>query len=181
MKELKLLIVEDTEDLIFSYERDIKSFNLASEVKIIPLIVKEKDQAISILKDKVQYFDAAIVDLKLDKNGLPDEDYSGNEVLREIKGNLRFPVFIITGTPNQLAEDIRQENSFFKLKPRGEEDNYLEQLVYFQQFKGSNAQAIDRDVKIPDTSVNTLYRQLMWMRQRRQEEEREKEQRSKGF
>lgn len=129
MKELKLLIVEDTEDLILSYERDIKSYNLASDVKISALIVKEKDQAISILKDKVQYFDAAIVDLKLDKNGLPDEDYSGNEVLREIKGNLRFPVFIITGTPNQLAEDIRKENSFFKLKPRGEEDNYLEQLV----------------------------------------------------
>lgn len=36
-------------------------------------------------------------------------------------------------------------------------DNYLEQLVYFQQFKGSNAQAIDRDVKIALYVLQNMY------------------------
>lgn len=129
MAELKLLIVEDDAELITAYNRDIESFNLASEVKIIQQQVSDKEAALAILKDKKVYFDAAIVDLKLDSNEKSDDDYSGNEIIREIKSNLRFPVFVVTGTPQHISEDLKTESSFFKIKTRGEEDNHLEQLV----------------------------------------------------
>jgi CheY-like chemotaxis protein len=129
MAELKLLIVEDDAELITSYERDVKSFNLASNVKIKYEQVSNKEDALSILKDKTIYFDAAIVDLKLDTPEKADEDYSGNDVIREIKSNLRFPVFVVTGTPQHIAQDLKIQSSFFKIKTRGEEDNHLQQLV----------------------------------------------------
>ncbi len=129
MMELKLLIVEDDPEAITAYERDISSFNLGSPVKISQTIISDKNNAIEILKGKDISFDAAIVDLKLDTMDNPDEEYSGNEVLRIIKGNIRFPVFVITGTPQHIAEDLKDESSFFKIKVRGEEDNHLEQLV----------------------------------------------------
>ncbi|MFC7773538.1 hypothetical protein [Flavobacterium sp. GCM10027622] len=129
MAELKLLIVEDDAELITAYNRDIQSFNLASDVKIIQQHVADKEAALNILKDKKVYFDAAIVDLKLDSNEKTDDNYSGNDVIREIKSNLRFPVFVVTGTPQHISEDLKIESSFFKIKTRGEEDNHLEQLV----------------------------------------------------
>jgi len=129
MEKLELLIVEDTPEILTSYERDIKSFNLGSKVEISATLIDNKDEALAILKNEERYFDAAIVDLKLDSKGTQDDNYSGNDVLREIKGHLRFPVFIITGTPQHLSEDIKQQSAFFKLKVRGEEDNYLEQIV----------------------------------------------------
>ncbi|WP_395066418.1 hypothetical protein [Flavobacterium sp.] len=129
MKELKLLIVEDDQELITSYHRDIKSFNLDSDIKIVYELVSEKENALSILDNKEIYFDAAIVDLKLDSKGKPDENYSGNEVIRKIKTNLRFPVFVVTGTPQHIADDLKIQNDFFKIKTRGEEDNHLQQLV----------------------------------------------------
>lgn len=129
MKELKLLIVEDDQELITSYHRDIKSFNLDSDIKIVYELVSEKENALSILDNKEIYFDAAIVDLKLDSKGKPDDKYSGNEVIRKIKTNLRFPVFVVTGTPQHISEDLKIESSFFKIKTRGEEDNHLQQLV----------------------------------------------------
>lgn len=129
MNELKLLIVEDDEELIKSYKRDIRSFNLTSDVKIKECVINNKDDALVILEDTSVYFDAAIVDLRLDNKGGNDQDYSGNEVIRKIKSNLRFPVFVITGTPHFIDPDLAIQNSLFKIKTRGEEDNYLEQFI----------------------------------------------------
>lgn len=129
MSALKLFIVEDDPELIKSYERDVKSFNLESKVKISPTIESNKENALKILEDEEYFFDAAIIDLKLDKEGEEDNNYSGNEVIRKIKGNLRFPVYVVTGTPQHIADDLKEESCFFKIKTRGEEDNYLEQLV----------------------------------------------------
>lgn len=129
MAELKLLIVEDDPELITAYERDVVSFNLLSEIKIIHSQVSTKEDAFSILNNKDLYFDAAIVDLKLDSAEKADDDFSGNEVIRVIKSNLRFPVFVITGTPQDIAEDLKKESSLFKIKTRGEEHDHLQQLV----------------------------------------------------
>jgi len=129
MTELKLLIVEDDPELITAYKRDIISFNLVSEIKIKHTQVSKKEDALSILNNKDLYFDAAIVDLKLDSDEKIDNDFSGNEVIRAIKSNLRFPVFVVTGTPQDIAEDLKLESSLFKIKTRGEEDDLLQQLV----------------------------------------------------
>jgi CheY-like chemotaxis protein len=129
MKELKLLIVEDDPDVLRSYSRDIKSYNLGKEIQIRETSINNKDEALNLLRDSNSDFDAAIVDLDLLGSG--GEDSSGNEIIREIKNNLRFPVFVITGTPQNVEADLKAESSLFKIKTRGEEEeeSYWSQLV----------------------------------------------------
>jgi len=127
MEKIELLIVEDDEKVINDiYIRNINSFNLDASVKINYTISKTKDEAIEILNN-LHNFDAAIVDLDL--LGLHGNDKSGNEVIRIIKNNLRFPVFVISGTPHNLDIDLRNESSLFKIKSRGEEGDYIDEIV----------------------------------------------------
>jgi CheY-like chemotaxis protein len=127
MEELKLLIVEDDPNVVDTYERGIKAYNLESKVKVVAEVSKDRDSAISRLNDNHSIYDAAIVDLDL--MGTTGDDKSGNEVIRLIKERLRFPVFVISGTPHNLDEDLREESSLFKVKARGDEGDYLEEIV----------------------------------------------------
>jgi CheY-like chemotaxis protein len=137
MKELKLLIVEDDQDAIKAYQRAIKAFNIErklshnSDLQIVESPIDNKDDAIITLRDSENNFDAAIVDLDLLGEG--GQDSSGNDVIREIKSNLRFPVFVITGTPQHLEDDLKEQSSLFKLLTRGEEGDYLTQIVKIYQ------------------------------------------------
>ncbi|NVK63386.1 MAG: hypothetical protein HWE22_02315 [Flavobacteriales bacterium] len=129
MKKLCLLIVEDDEVAIASYRREIKAYNLDADIKISETPVNNKEKAISLLRDAEKDFDAAIVDLDLLGSG--GKDSSGNDIIREIRKNLRFPVFVITGTPQNVAPDLREESILFKIKTRGEREDigYLDQLM----------------------------------------------------
>jgi CheY-like chemotaxis protein len=137
MKELKLLIVEDDQDAIKAYQRAIKAFNIErklshnNDVQIIELPIDNKDSAINALRGFENDFDAAIVDLDLLGHG--GQDSSGNDVIREIKSNLRFPVFVITGTPQHLEDDLKEQSSLFKLLTRGEEGDYLNEIFKIHQ------------------------------------------------
>lgn len=127
MEELKLLIVEDDPKVVEMYERGIKAYNLDSLVKINFEVAIDKDAAFEYLNKNIIIFDAAIVDLDL--LGLGGDDRSGNEVIRLIKGNLRFPVFVISGTPQNLDEELREQSSLFKVITRGEEGDYIDEIV----------------------------------------------------
>jgi hypothetical protein len=128
MKELYLLIVEDDEKVQHTYKRDIDSYNLVNKsVNIVYEIIGDKDTSLSYIRDISNHIDAAIVDLDL--LGIGVGDSSGNEVIKEIKQNLRFPVFVISSTPQNVEEDIREESSLFKIKARGEEGDFLEEFV----------------------------------------------------
>src|SRR5690606_8375170 len=117
MKELKLLIVEDDTNVIEIYTRDINSYNKSNkEIKISETIISDKDQALAILKNSDNTFDGAVIDLDLKQSG--GSDSSGNEVIKEVKDNLRFPVFVISGTSHNLAASLREETSFFKVRDR---------------------------------------------------------------
>ncbi|MHB1106552.1 MAG: response regulator [Lutibacter sp.] len=128
MKELHLLIVEDDKDVQKTYKRNIDSYNkVNTEISIILKIIGGKEKAIEYLTNTTNNIDAAIVDLDL--LGTTGEDSSGNEVIREIKKNLRFPVFVISGTPQNLDEDMKGESSLFKIKTRGDEGDYLVEFI----------------------------------------------------
>lgn len=58
-------------------------------------------------------FDAAVIDLKLSSNGI-----EGNKIIREIRDNLRFPVVVYSGFPQDLDPDLAQNNCFFKVYKR---------------------------------------------------------------
>lgn len=128
MKELKLLIVEDDSGVIEIYNRDIYSYNKGNiEIIINATIISDKDEALRILKNSDNIFDGAIIDLDLKQSG--GADSSGNEVIKEVKDNLRFPVFVISGTSHNLEETLREETTFFKVRNRDSEFNFIEELV----------------------------------------------------
>lgn len=133
MNNMNLLIVEDDPSAITQYKKEIESYNEErsichnNDIKIVPEIINTKEKAIQTLGNIKKSFDGAIIDLNL--LGVGNEDSSGNDVIREIRNNLRFPVFVITGTPAHLDNDLSEESSLFKLIRRGEVDDYLEQLV----------------------------------------------------
>lgn len=128
MKELKLLIVEDDTNVIETYTRDINSYNKTNQsLNIRETIISNKDQAIDILKNSDNIFDGAIIDLDLNQSG--GSDQSGNEVIKEIKDNLRFPVFVISGTSHNLDASLREETSFFKVRNRDADFDFIEEIV----------------------------------------------------
>lgn len=130
MEELKLLIVEDDQEVLAGYKSNIKSFNKTNgEVEIKSVIEDNKDKVLKILNDSDKIFDAAIIDLDLKQSG--GADASGNEVIEEIKDKLRFPVFVISGTTGNLNPKYKdEETSFFKVRERDDSDfDYIEEMV----------------------------------------------------
>lgn len=128
MKKLRLLIIEDDTNVIATYTRDINSFNKTNEyLNIEETILSDKDLAVEILKNSDNVFDGAIIDLDLKNSG--GSDSSGNEVIMEIKGNLRFPVFVISGTSHNLDPSLSEETSFFKVRDRDDDFDFIEEIV----------------------------------------------------
>lgn len=128
MNSLTLLIVEDDKDALDQYVREIKAYNLDSEVKINHVSKDNKEDAIEFLRDPENLIDAAIIDLKLSVNGV-DDRYSGNEVIHEVRENLRFPVFVVTSTPHEIDPNYRDQNDLFQIVTRGQNDNLFEDIV----------------------------------------------------
>lgn len=121
MKHLKILIVEDDKGIQSTYDRDITSYNKGSKnVNIIPTYEIDKEQALQILFDASLTFDGAIIDIDLKGSG--GQDTSGNDVIREIKNNLRFPVFVISGTTHNLDADLNKPSNFFKVVNRDDSE-----------------------------------------------------------
>ncbi|MCC5930323.1 MAG: hypothetical protein JJU28_13835 [Cyclobacteriaceae bacterium] len=129
MKELKLFIVEDDPNVVEGYESSIKSFNKTNEhnIQITPIYEGNKDAALIRLKDSDISFDGAIVDLDLRQSG--GEDSSGNEIIKAVVENLRFPVFVISGTAHNLDPELNKESSFFKVRNRDEGFDFIEEMI----------------------------------------------------
>lgn len=128
MKELRLLIVEDDTNVIETYTRDINSYNKTNEnIKIIETILSDKDKALELLRNSDNIFDGAIIDLDLKQSG--GSDSSGNEIIELVKNNLRFPVFVISGTPQNVDSRHGKESTFFKVRSRDDEFQFIEEFV----------------------------------------------------
>ena len=162
MKELKLLIVEDDPKAIEAYQRGIKAFNIErklshdNDIQIKEIPINNKDKALIELRSSENNFDAAIVDLDLLGQG--GQDSSGNVVIREIKNNLRFPVFVISGTPQHIDDDLKEESSLFKIITRGEEEDYLTQIV--EIYKTGITQILNKRGKIENYISEIFWQHL---------------------
>jgi hypothetical protein len=121
MEELRILIVEDDKNKRDDYSRFIKAYNLDNQdCNIIEEFGVDKNDAIDKLKNPENKYDGAIVDLDLEGSG--GTDSSGNEVVIEIKGNLRFPTFVITGTPHHLFKELDVPSAIFGVFERDDVD-----------------------------------------------------------
>lgn len=160
MQELKILIVED-DGAIYKdiYERNIELFNKENkEVQINDTWIQEKDEAISALKNPENIFDGAIVDLDL--MGTGGTDASGNEVVKEIKDNLRFPTFVITGTPHNISEELNVPNAIFDVYERDNVDVF-ETFNKFKLIKSTGIlNLLNRNGKIEELIQNIFWNHI---------------------
>ena len=114
---LNLLIVEDDERQIKLYKDAIEEFNSRSDIRIESKASSNLEEGLKQIRNND--FDAAIIDLRL---GSSDMEGKGKEIIKEIKGNLRFPVFVLTGYPGDLDEDLKTSNVFYKVYEHAKKD-----------------------------------------------------------
>ena len=114
---LRLIIVEDDGKQIKLYKDAIDEFNAGSDIKIDIEIGNNLEEGLKQIR--TNDFDAAIIDLRL---GSEDMTGNGKQIIKEIKSNLRFPVFVLTGHPGDLDECLRKENDFYKVYGRTDKE-----------------------------------------------------------
>lgn len=112
--KINLLIVEDNTEQIKLYQDTIDDFNRTSNIKIKVEISKNLKDGLEQIMNR-EGFDAAIIDLRLDNT---DTEGSGKQIIRKIKENLRFPIFVVTGYPGDLDEDLSEKNFFYRIYER---------------------------------------------------------------
>lgn len=107
---MKLLIVEDDADQIQLYQDVIDSYSKKHKIQITPAPFDNlTDAKEALLRSE---YDAAIIDLKLSSNTV---NLEGLELVEEIVNNLRFPLFIVSGS---IAQIDKEENFLFKKRLR---------------------------------------------------------------
>lgn len=110
MREVKLLIVDDEDEIVDEFENSIKIYNRENkEIKYKPYIAKSFDKAKEILETYI--IDTAIIDINLDSRG--SGNFDGNSVIEEILKYLRVPIFVVSGTPNHLNDSFK-DNAMIK-------------------------------------------------------------------
>ncbi len=107
---MNLLIVENEKEQVQLYVDVINSFNKSNDTNIIPfpMFSLEEGKKALLTSD----YDAAIIDLKLSSNSV---ELEGMEIVNSIIDNLRFPVFIVSGSIGQIENP---ENALFKKRLR---------------------------------------------------------------
>lgn len=160
MEELRILIVEDDAGIYTNvYKRNIDLFNKENqEFQINETWIQGKDEAIAALKNPENIFDGAIVDLDLMGSG--GSDTSGNEVVKQIKENLRFPTFVITGTPHHISEELNTPNVIFNVFERDEVDVFAT-LDKFKAIKATGIlNLLNRNGKIEELIQNIFWNHI---------------------
>ncbi|PCE66309.1 hypothetical protein [Sediminicola luteus] len=160
MEELRILIVEDDKAIYNDvYNRNIDLFNKENkEHQITDVWIQSKDEAIAALKNPDNIFDGAIVDLDLMGSG--GTDTSGNEVVKEIKENLRFPTFVITGTPHHISAELNVPSSVFNVFERDEVD-VMATLDKFKTIKATGIlNLLNRNGKIEELIQNIFWNHI---------------------
>jgi len=160
MQELKILIVEDDERIYEDiYKRNIELFNKENkQVQINDTWIRGKEEAITALKKSENIFDGAIVDLDLMGKG--GTDTSGNEVVKEIKENLRFPIFVITGTPHHVSAELNSPNAIFDVYERDKVDVF-DTLNKFKLIKATGIlNLLNRNGRIEELIQNIFWNHI---------------------
>ncbi|MCU0325590.1 MAG: response regulator [Spirosomaceae bacterium] len=150
--EIKILIVEEDTAAIELYT-DI----LTNYPSIFPEFSDNREDALSKINSNV--YDAAILDLKLDNHS---ETLDGNIIAREIKNNLRFPIYILSGNIEELDEDLKQgANILFKINSRLV-DNIFETILndIIQLKKTGIVDILNRRGKIDSYLQNIFWKHL---------------------
>lgn len=108
---MNLLIVEDEQVQVQLYLDLIESYNRLNDTNIVGIAKNNLEDAKTELNNPE--IDAAIIDLNLISG---NDSLEGIELIYLIKENLRFPIFVVSGSIAQI--DSIQESTFFKKRLR---------------------------------------------------------------
>lgn len=156
MKEIKLLIIDDDNEVIENFQRSVERFNRDNTDFRLKVYAKSSlDDAESILT--YNKLDTAIVDLNLkesEEEGSIDNS-DGNQIISKIIKNFRIPIFILTGEPAKLNEDYRDKKNI-KLYSKGDK-TYPELLTEIKEYISSKTiDYFSRDGFLEE-KINTFY------------------------
>ena len=130
MKQLNLLIVDDDPNQVQLISDKIREKNVElkkNEMEIITYSMNSGEEAIINVTNND--YDAAIVDLKLSGD---KKKIDGNDVIKEIKSKMRFPIFVLSDFPQDIAPELEKETEVFKIKERSTTDlgALIDEIIY---------------------------------------------------
>lgn len=108
-----ILIAEDAEEALTSWDNDIREFNRdeGNQIEFTPHIAKTRDEALQILK--CVRINCAVVDLRLPSNAEGSgeaEQAMGNEVLETLLLETGVPAIVYSGHPQEASEAVRNSH-----------------------------------------------------------------------
>lgn len=105
MKTIKLLIVDDNNEVIEEFKDSIEIYNRDNDnIKYKPYVANNLEAA----KEKLETYiiDTAIIDINLN-NSSGGDNVDGNSVIEEILKYFRIPIFVVSGTPDKLDDSLK--------------------------------------------------------------------------
>ncbi|MDR3625931.1 MAG: hypothetical protein P4L45_03825 [Ignavibacteriaceae bacterium] len=161
MKSLKLLIVDDDDSQIQLLQDQIKEKNKdlqKDHIEIVTEVCKNKDDA--ILKVSNQNYNAAVIDLKLSSDKTKTD---GNDVIKEIRNKMRFPIIVLSNFPQNLDQELSMETDVFKIKERTstKSSDIIDEIVEFY-YSGID-ELFGKDGKLLE-QINSSLHELFWER-----------------
>ena len=117
MNNIDFLLIDDDQNQELLFIEAINEINETTDLNITYKVVKTPESAMIELYQN--YFKAIIIDLKLnndDNAAKPDEEISGNVLLKRIIEKEIVPIVVITGFPDKVSTDI--DKSIVKVLPK---------------------------------------------------------------
>ena len=129
MNEIKLLILDDDQEVLDSFLSVINRINRDKAVTYKVYQAKTLEQA----KEIIKYYklDTAVIDLNLNNgNGADPDNADGNTAIEELMMNFRMPIFVVSGEPGKLKESL-SDNHLINLYTRDKftEENGFETII----------------------------------------------------
>jgi hypothetical protein len=153
-EQINLLIVEDSPSDTILYEDAIKNFNMefADVFEIDATFKNTKEEGLATLYELKDELDGAFIDLRLSQT--PVEDSEGNDIIKEIYGKLRFPVMVLTNTPN-LIDTQFQRSAFLQLLSK--DDDYVDNLKKFLTIHKTGISKILNNKGLIESHINEVF------------------------
>lgn len=148
---INILVVENEEPQIKLLRDAIEIYNKKGGIPIVLDEATGLKQGLEKLRNNI--YDGAIVDLRLEQN---DTVGLGNEILKEIKSKLRFPVRVVSGHLGDLDPTLQAENYLFKCKNRGDEE-YDVILSEFSDIYSTGIIGILNNKGLIETNINNIF------------------------
>ena len=123
---INILVIENNNSILIGYKQIIKDF-FSTTVKCD--FVENLAAGLSKIKDLNGNYSGAIVDLRLDAT--ETDGAGGNEIIRAIKSNLRFPICVLSGHIEDLELDLKpsQPSPLFRCLDKGSPEGQFQTVI----------------------------------------------------